>query len=237
MKRSIITGAVALSLLAGTGAFAQNTATTTPAPRATDIKKDGFREIKADFQEKRTELKTDMKEDRAAWETKLKERREALQKELQAKREALKEEFKKRHEALKAEIEKVKKERAVVRKGYVEQKLRQVVAIITEKQARVQKAIDALEEKGLDTDEAQKHLDESKVALKTATEKLEAMAKAVVTDTDVKPLEAARKLAKEAEEALKNAREHLIAAIQELKALNSTDDDKDEDEKDNDSNN
>ncbi|HSE56680.1 MAG TPA: hypothetical protein VLB02_01185 [Candidatus Paceibacterota bacterium] len=237
MKRTIITSAVALSLLLGTAAFAQNTATTPPMPPAPSVNKARLGELKDEMQAKREALKTDMqerrtdlKEDAEAAKKALQEKRAALAEELKAKRAALQAELKTKREALKAEIAKVKKERVIVRKGYVEQKLRQVLVVLTEKQARIQKAIDALKAKGNDVTEAQKHLDESKAALKTATEKLDALVKLVINENEPKPLEAARALAKEAEAALKSTREHLVLAIQELKLLTSDDEDDSDDD-------
>ncbi len=209
MKQSIIIGALALSLTVGGTAFAQTTSTTTSG--SVGVSLNAQTDLKAALQAKKDAL--------SALKTDIQNSKTTVQADIQASKDALQTLIKTKKDALKAEIDKVKKERATVRKGYVDQKLRQVVSVIEDHQAKIKTAIDALNAQGTDTTDAQKELDASHTDLQVAVEALGNMANVTVSDDNKTSLDQARTYAKAAEDALKSARAHVVAAIEALKKI------------------
>ena len=199
MKKSIIIATLSLFFV-GSSAFAQ-----------TSVKIEGDTKANTGF----PALNTSLKQEGNIILNKEKAKEE--QRKAKAEHEASKKALQQQKDALKAEIKEIKKQKATTRKGYVENRLRQVVNVLGDHQARVKLTIDHLTLRGVNTTEAQKELADSRASLTIAIENLDKLSKILVVDADQKTVLEARVFAKNAEEALRDAREQLVEAIKLLK--------------------
>jgi len=226
--KQYLAAATLLSLFLATGAFAQTKETRQdPAPQNP---REALKDRRLEERQKMDIQRDALKEKRLDIKDDIKEKRDEVKTELKTRREALAESIKEKREALKLEIDRIKKERVTARKGFVEERLRTAIRVVTERQERVDAAIKRLKERNIDTAIAEESLKLSKSSRDEARQALEKLSALSLTDTDKAKLESARGYAKTAETALRASREHLVKAIQLLREAVADAEDKEDNE-------
>lgn len=181
-----------------------------------------IKEKRDSFINESQELRTDLRDSRKGFLGIEKERRNELEEQIKTNREALR-----------TEIQNIRKEKASLRKGFVEKRFTQVIVVLSNAQGRLALKIAELESKSYDMSEAKVNLDKSKTSLASAQTLFATLSNTSVSDTDESSVTKPRETAKQIEVLLKETREHLKETIRAIKkAVNPEPEDEDDDSND-----
>lgn len=170
------------------------------------------------------------KEKREEWKNKTEERK-AFFEELKSNREKFLSELKAKREEWKNATKERKQEFCNKAREIAQSRFSMAISSLEKMQERVASIIEKLNSEGKDTSSALSNLNSSKEKLSLAKAKVEEIKKLAPEGcSDVTPenFEKIKTLAREAKDLLKESREYLHQAIEELKSLHETDDDTEE---------